>query len=113
MEARIGRLLFVGTVVGVALLLIGVVLMGAHGIDPSRGSYAAFDVTRVLPDLLAGRPEGFLWAGIMVVIATPVARVLGELSAFLMRRDGPMAVVAFAILGIIGLSVALAIVLEA
>jgi uncharacterized membrane protein len=108
-ELAIGRLLFAGTVFGVALLLVGVVLMALANIDPARSVSPQFDVARIAPDLLAARPEGFLWAGIAVLIATPVARVVGELVAFAVRRDRTMALVALAILGIIGLSVVLAI----
>lgn len=108
-ELAIGRLLFAGTVLGVGLLLAGVVLMAFAGIDPTGGAGPRFDARRVVPDLLAARPEGFLWAGIVVLIATPVARVVGELIAFALRRDRVMALVAVAILGIIGLSVVLAI----
>ncbi len=108
-ELAIGRLLFAGTVFGVALLLVGVVLMALAGIDPTRSVSPQFDAARIAPDLLAARPEGFLWAGIAVLIATPVARVIGELVAFAIRRDRAMALVAVAILGIIGLSVVLAI----
>lgn len=108
-ELAIGRLLFAGTVFGIGLLLVGVVLMAMSGIDPTRSGSPPFDAGRVVPDLLRARPEGFLWAGIVVLIATPVARVIGELVAFAVRRDRAMALVAMAILGIIGLSVVLAI----
>ena len=108
-ELAIGRLLFAGTVFGVGLLLAGVVLMALAGIDPTGRAGARFDAARVVPDLLAARPEGFLWAGIVVLISTPVARVVGELLAFAVGRDRVMALVAVAILGIIGLSVVLAI----
>ena len=108
-EEQIARLLFAGTLVGVALLAVGVALMITHGISPTGGTYPVFDGGRVIPDLLAARPEGFLWAGIVVLVATPIARVLGELAAFALRGDRRMVAVALAILGIIASSVALAI----
>ena len=110
LEEIIGRLLFGGTVVGVALLLVGVVLMAAGGIDPTGGRWPQFDPGRLVPDLLGLRAEGFLWAGIVVLIGTPVARVTGELVAFAARRDAPMTLVAGAILGVIALSVVLAVI---
>jgi uncharacterized membrane protein len=113
LEERIGRLLLAGTLVGIGLLLAGVTLMALAGIDPTSGGSPEFDIARLLPDLLRLRPEGFLWAGIVVLIATPVARVVGELVAFAVRRDRAMTMVAAAILGIIGASVALAIISEA
>jgi uncharacterized membrane protein len=107
LERTIGRVLVVGALVGVAFLLVGVGLMVADGISPTSGTATGFDATRLVSDLLAGRPEGFLWAGIAVLIATPVVRVVGELAAFAYRRDRVMAAVAAAILGIICLGVVL------
>jgi uncharacterized membrane protein len=112
-ELAIARLLFAGSLAGVALLLVGVLLMAAAGIDPTRGSAPPFDPARLVGDVVALRPEGFLWAGIVVLVATPIARVIGELIAFSLRRDRPMVLVAIAVLGIIGLSVAVAIGTEA
>jgi uncharacterized membrane protein len=112
-EDTIARLLIAGTLVGVAALAVGVVLMAAQGISPTSETYPAFDAGRLLPDLVALRAEGFLWAGIVVLVATPVARVIGELVSFAVRRDRLMVGVSAAILGIIVLSVALAIEAEA
>ena len=113
LEAVIGRVLAIGALVGVALLLVGVGLMVANGISPTSGTATGFDPARVAPDLAGGRPEGFLWAGIVILIATPVVRVLGELAAFTARRDRVMAAIAAAILGIILLGVVVGSIPEA
>ena len=107
LELAIGRVLVLGALVGVGFLLVGVALMVAGGISPTSGTAAGFDAGRLGGDLLGGRPEGFLWTGIAILIATPVVRVLGELVAFARRRDRVMAAVAAAILGIISLGVVL------
>ena len=107
LEVAIGRVLAIGALVGVALLLVGVGLMVANGISPTSGTATGFDPARIAPDLAGGRPEGFLWTGIAILIATPVVRVLGELAAFAARRDRVMAAIAAAILGIILLGVVL------
>lgn len=108
-ESAVGWLLLAGTVVGVACLAVGVVLMAGSGISPTVETYPDFEAGRLVPDLLALRPEGFLWLGIVILVGTPVARIIGELVAFGIRRDRLMVAVSAAILGIIGLSVALAI----
>jgi len=113
LEATIGRLLAAGALAGVALLLVGVVLMISRGISPTSGDAPGFDAARLVGDVAAGRPEGFLWAGIAILIATPVARVVGELVAFAYRRDRLMAGIAAAILGIIVLGVTLGSIPEA
>ena len=107
LERAIGRVLVLGALVGVGLLLVGVGLMVAGGIAPTSGTATGFDLGRLGPDLLAGRVDGFLWAGIAVLIATPVVRVVGELAAFAWRRDPVMTAVAAGILAVIVLGVVL------
>jgi uncharacterized membrane protein len=111
-ELRIARTLLVGAVVGITLITVGVVLMAVNGIDPLQETFPAFEVARVIPDMLALRPEGFLWAGIAIIIATPIARVVGELVTFAIHRDAIMAVVAVLVLAVVALSVVAALALE-
>lgn len=111
-ELVIARVLLAGTIVGVTLLAIGVVLMLATGIDPLAESFPAFDAGSVVADMLALDPDGFLWAGIVILVATPIARVVGELVTFSVRGDRLMALVALAILGVVGLSVVVAQLVE-
>jgi hypothetical protein len=66
LESSIARLLTAGTYVSVALIAIGVVALAAAGTSPLDGA-PAFDLTRLVPDLVALQPAGFLWLGIMGV----------------------------------------------
>jgi len=111
-ELRIARTLLVGAVVGIVLITVGVVLMAVNGIDPLQETFPPFEVARVIPDMLALRPEGFLWAGIVIIIATPIARVVGELVTFAIHRDATMAAVALLVLAVIALSVVAALALR-
>jgi len=108
-EQVIARVLLAGTVAGVALLTVGVILMGVNGVDPLSATFPPFRIGNVIPDMLALRPDGFLWAGIVILVATPIARVTGELITFTIRRDRVMALVALGILGVVALSVAAAL----
>ena len=112
LDLAIARLLTLGTYASVALLAAGVVAMAVTGRSPREGG-PPLDPFRLVPDLLALRPEGFLWLGLLAVIATPSARVLASLVGYLRRRERAMAIVAAAILGIIFLSVVLATITEA
>ena len=112
LERSIARLLTLGTYSSIALLVIGVVLMAGDGIGPLSGG-PAFDPATIVPDLFAVRPDGFLWLGLIVVVATPVARVIASLVGYIRRGERGMAIVACLILVVIGLSVALARGLEA
>ena len=111
-ELVIARLLLAGTIVGVVLLSIGVGLMITNGVDPESATFPAFDPGTIVSDMAALRPEGYLWAGIVILIATPIVRVAGELVVFATRGDRVMAIVALAILGVVALSVAAARFLE-
>jgi uncharacterized membrane protein len=108
-DRSIGRLLIALTYVAVALLAIGVVLMLGHGISPlSRGP--RLDVGRLAGDLAGLAPHGFLWLGLLVVIAMPVSRVVAATVGYARAGDRSMVVVAVAILAVIALSVATALV---
>ena len=107
LEHTIARLLTIGTYLSIALLVIGLCLKLATGVESSVGP--AFDLTRLVPDLLGLKPEGFLWLGLLVVVATPAARVVASLIGYLRRGEQRMAIVAALILLVIGASVALAV----
>ena len=103
-ERRLGRLLIAVTYVAVALLAIGVVLLLLGGISPLAGG-PPFDPSDLVPDLLALEPAGFLWLGILVVIATPLSRVAGAAVGFVRRGERLMAAISVAILAVIAISV--------
>ena len=111
LERTIARLLSVGTAAAIALLLVGLALMLANGIAPLSGG-PAFEAGRLIADLAALQPAGFIWLGLLVVVATPSARVLTTLIGYGRRGEPAMAVVAGLILIVIAISVALATGLE-
>ena len=55
---------------------------------------------------------GFLWLGLIAVVATPASRVVASLVGYLRGGERPMAVIAGLILAVIALSVGLAIGLD-
>jgi uncharacterized membrane protein len=111
-ELAVARILGVITVVAMALLLAGVALMVATGVDVESVTFPPFDPARIVSDLVALRPEGFLWAGIVVVVASPIVRVSAELVGFARVRDRTMAMVAAGILLVVAVSVLTALALE-
>jgi uncharacterized membrane protein len=111
LERSIARLLTVGTYVSIALLVAGAVLLLAGGRDPLSGG-PAFDPRRLVGDVLTLQPSGFLWAGLLVVVATPSARVVAALIGYVRSRERGMATVAALVLVVIVLSVAVATGLE-
>ncbi|HET9435617.1 MAG TPA: DUF1634 domain-containing protein [Candidatus Limnocylindrales bacterium] len=106
LEARVGRLLRIGTYGAVALIGIGVVLMLASGRSPLDVA-PPLDPARLLADVAALQPAGFVWLGVLVVLATPAARVVVALLGFFRAGEREMAAVAVIILAVIALGVAL------
>ena len=110
-DMTIGRLITVGTYVAVALLAVGVLALLAAGHSPLEGG-PALDPATLPSDVITFRPEGFLWLGLLTVIAIPAARVTAALVAYVLSGERAMALVAAAILGVIALSVGLGMGLE-
>ncbi len=111
LERTIARLLRVGTYLAVAVLTLGVVDMVAAGLSPLAGA-PSLDLLRLPADLGGLRPEGFLWLGLLVVIATPSARVAASLVGYLRTGERAMALVALLILAVIVISVSAALATE-
>ena len=111
-EAAIARLLLVGTYLAIGLVLVGVVGMLLSGVDPmAHGTPPAFDLGRLPGDLVALRPEGFLWAGLVTVLGLPVGRVVVAGIGFLSARDRSLVLVSVGVVMIVIASVIAALIL--
>lgn len=110
LEALIGRLLVAGTWTAMGLILVGAVLMLATGIDPmAAGAFPPFDASQIPAQILALEPAGFLWAGIVLVIALPIGRVIVAGIGYVAARDGRLALVSLLVLLVVLASIATAI----
>ena len=104
LDSALARLLAIGTFAGVGLLALGVGLMAVAGRSP-LDPHSPFDLGRIPADIAAGRPEGVLWLGLLVVIATPSARVAASLAGFARAGERAMVAVSAAILLVIAVGV--------
>jgi uncharacterized membrane protein len=111
-ELGVARLLAVGAVAAVILIAIGAALMVRDGIDPTATAFPALDLEALVPAMLALEAQGYIWAGLLVVLATPIAMVVVELVGFARRGEVRMALLALGILLIVALSVITAVVLD-
>lgn len=107
LDRAIARLLIIGTYVSVALLAVGALLMFALRISPLEGG-PPFEPGLILDDIVGLRPVGFIWLGLLVVVATPAARVAASLVGYLRGGEPRMALVSGLILIVIAVSVAIA-----
>jgi uncharacterized membrane protein len=104
LEPALARVLQVGTYVSIALVAVGSALLLASGTSPlAVGPPLAID--RLAGDIFAARPSGFLWLGILGIVATPGVRVVGALLGFWRRGERAMVAVAVLILAVVAVGV--------
>ena len=108
LDRTIGRILQWGIGASIGLLVVGVFLMVAGGIDPLGPLPPPFDASALVRGLVTLQPEAYLWLGLIVTIATPSMRVLASLVGFGRAGDRRMVIVSLGILAIIVASVAVA-----
>jgi uncharacterized membrane protein len=111
MDAIIGNLLRTGVTLAAALVLIGgLIYLFRHGAE--RPGYAVFrgepadlrTLTGILHDVRSLRGRGIIQLGLLVLIATPVARVAFLAFAFARQRDMLYTAVALIVLALLAFS---------
>ena len=105
LDLTVAAVLNAGTIVAVGILGIGVAAMALTGRSPLELPFPALDLARLPADVVALRPEGFLWLGLLAVIATPLSRVAASLLGYLRQGERTMVFISLAILGVIAASV--------
>ncbi len=79
----LSRVLLLGLCIAVALLLVGVVLTVVRPDIPGSGENSLRDMPRAL---VALEPAGFFSLGLLILLATPAARVVAMLVAYVRRK---------------------------
>jgi uncharacterized membrane protein len=106
-----GRLLQTGVLLAsITVLIGGVLFLIAHANQPAN--YRTFSAesanlrhpSQLLPLLAAGDPTAIIQLGILLLIATPVARVLFGVIGFAIERDRLYTAVSVAVLTILIIS---------
>ena len=101
MGLAVSRVLATGLVLSVALLLTGAIMvLAGRGPSPSAKTSLA-DLPRALAAL---EPGGFLNLGLVVLLATPVARVVALVVSFARRRAWLFCGISFFVLALLALS---------
>lgn len=105
LEKLIGNLLKYGVTIASAIVLLGGVLyLIRHGSEPAdyhifRGEPAEFrSPAGVVTAILSGSRRGIIQFGLLVLIATPIARVAISLLTFLRHRDFTYVIVTLCVL---------------
>lgn len=108
MDEIIGQLLRVGVVLAAAFVLAGgAVYLARHQVPATN--YRVFrgepeelrTVSGIFHEALALRGRGLIQFGLLILIATPIARVAFSVVAFLYQRDWTYVVVTLTVLGLL------------
>jgi uncharacterized membrane protein len=108
LEAALARVLQVGTYLSVGLVAIGAVLLIVGGTSPLAGG-PPLSLPDLPADLLALRPAGFLWLGILGIVLTPGLRVAAALVGFRSLGERAMPGVAAVILAVVAAGVVIGV----
>jgi uncharacterized membrane protein len=106
----VARLLSAGTLASVSLVGLGVLLLAAAGVVPTRGPGPALEPSVILADVVSLRPAGLLWVGLLLTLALPTARVALALLGFARLGDRRAAAVAAGVLCVLAVAFAVALV---
>ena len=104
LEVALAQVLQLGTYASVALVAAGSVLLLATGGSPIQGG-PPLDLATLSADLVAFRPAGLLWLGILGILATPGLRVARALLGFARRGEQRMVAVSVLVLAVIAVGV--------
>jgi uncharacterized membrane protein len=107
-EEIIGNLLRIGVLLSAAVVAVGGVLyLIKYG--ASRPHYGLFrgepqdlrSVPRIVQDALDGHSRGIIQLGLLLLIATPIARVIFSIYAFAREKDRMYVVVTLIVLAVL------------
>jgi uncharacterized membrane protein len=108
MEALMGRLLQAGVLLAsLCVLLGGVLYLRAHtGAIPNYRVFASQppelrQFKSLISALAHGKPEAIIQLGVLMLIATPIARVIFAVFAFAMERDRLYVVISLFVLAVL------------
>jgi uncharacterized membrane protein len=90
-----------GMVLSLSMMLVGLI---AYAINPSAPDVALNPIEAV-HQLLQGNPIGLLSLGIMLLIVTPLARILVALAEFARGREWRMVVVSLVVVTVVAIAI--------
>lgn len=107
-DQLLGNLLRIGVIVATIVAVIGgVLLLAQRGLAPASGHVFSGEppelrsVGGILRGVAALHPEAIVQFGLVLLIATPVARVAMSLVAFILQRDRVYVVVTTIVLAVL------------
>ena len=112
-EQVVGNLLRIGVIIAAAVVAIGAVMfLVGHGGEPPhykifRGEPSNLShVGGIVADAFSGHARGLIQFGLLLLIATPVARVVFSVVGFAFERDHAYVLITLIVLGVLAFSLA-------
>ncbi len=112
-EKVVGNLLRIGVTVAAAFVAAGaVVFLVRHGGDhPQYGMFRGepsdlSTVRGIVAAALEGRGRGLIQLGLLLLVATPVARVVFSVAGFALERDRTYVAITLVVLAVLAFSLA-------
>ena len=108
MDLTIAVILRAGVIVSALMVLVGgVFYLSRYGF--TQPDYKVFlgepadlrSISGIISDALALRPKGLIQLGLLLLIATPIARVAFAVAAFALQRDRVYVLVTLIVLGVL------------
>jgi uncharacterized membrane protein len=113
LEIVLGRLLRTGVLAAALIVASGGVflLLARHGWTPDFGAFHGTrfplrTVAGIVMEALALRPDGIVQTGLLVLIATPVLRVVFSLAGFVRERDWLYVTLTLSVLAVLAVGLA-------
>ena len=112
-EQIVGNLLRIGVIIAAGVVAVGaVVFLVRHGGEPPQ--YKIFrgepsnlrHVGGIVTDAFSGHARGLIQLGLLLLIATPVARVVFSIFGFALERDHAYVLITLIVLGVLAFSLA-------
>jgi uncharacterized membrane protein len=100
----IRRVLLAGMVLSVSTLLIGLTM---YALSPGTWDHVTLSLPEILSGIAEGNPIAVIDLGIILLIATPLTRVVAATVLFAVNRETRFIYVGLAVLAVVGLAILL------
>lgn len=96
--------LLLGMFLSVTVMMIGIIMFAL-----SEGTWDAvpLSLTQILEGILQGNPIAVIDLGILLLIATPLTRVVAALVVFTINKETRFVLVAVIVLAVVGIAIAI------
>jgi len=108
-EHVIAGVLRYGSLISTLIMALGVGLMLVRGPGVSLPAYHRIRLSLLLPGLISFDPAALTEFGILMLLFTPVFRILVAIVTFALERDAKYVLISLGVLAVVLLSLSLAI----